>query len=63
VSPSIEPTRQAQILAAFRAVEQIRRLTDQLIAGAATTSILQTARALLAGFTHLDAVLAALDKN
>ena len=60
-SPSIEPTRQAQVMAAFRAVEQISRLTDQLIAGDATTSVLQTARALLAGLTHLDVVLAALE--
>jgi hypothetical protein len=63
VSPSIEATRQAQILAVFRAVQQVSRLTDQLIAGDATTSLSQTARALLTELTRLDAILTALEKN
>ena len=63
VSPSIEATRQAQVLAAIRAVEHVSRLTDQLIAGDAATSLLQTARALLTELTQLDAVLTALEKN
>ncbi len=60
---SIEATRQAQILDAFRAAEQVSRLTDRLIAGDAATSPSQTARALLTELTRLDAVLTALEKN
>jgi hypothetical protein len=63
VSPSVEATRTAKIQAVFRAVEQVSRLTDQLIAGQTTTSLSQTARALLAEFTRLDAVLSDLEKN
>ena len=63
VPPSIETTRQAQILAAFRAIEQASRLTDQLIAGNAATTLPQTARALLMELTRLDAALTALEKN
>jgi hypothetical protein len=63
VSQPIETTRQAQILAAFRAIEQASRLTDQLIAGAAATSLLQTARVLLIELARLDAALTALEKN
>ena len=63
VSQPIETTRQAQILAAFHAIEQVSRLTDQLIAGAASTSLPQTARALLMELARLDASLTALEKN
>ena len=56
VSHSIETTRQAQILAAFRAIEQVSRLTDQLIAGNAASSLQRTARALLTELARLDAV-------
>jgi hypothetical protein len=63
VSPSVEATRTAKVQAVFRAVEQASRLTDQLIAGQTTTSLSQTARALLAEFTTLDAVLSDLEKN
>jgi hypothetical protein len=59
----IEATRQTQILAAFRATEQISRLTDQLIAGDAVTPLSQTARALLMELARLDAALIALEKN
>jgi hypothetical protein len=63
VSQPIETTRQAQILAAFRAIEQAGRLTDQLIAGAAAASLPQTARALLMELARLDTSLTALEKN
>ncbi len=63
VSQPIETTRQAQILAAFRAIEQASRLTDQLIAGETATSLPQTARALLLELARLDAALTALEKN
>jgi hypothetical protein len=59
----IEATRQAQILAAFRAIEQASHLTDQLIAGDTATPLPQTARALLMELTRLDAALTALEKN
>jgi hypothetical protein len=63
VSQPIETTRQAQILTAFRAIEQASRLTDLLITGAAATSLPQTARALLMELAWLDASLTALEKN
>jgi hypothetical protein len=63
VSQPIETTRQAQILAAFRAIEQVSRLTDQLIAGETAASLPQTARALLIELARLDAALTALEKN
>lgn len=63
MSTVIEPTRQAQILAAFRAAEEVSHLTDQLIAGETTASLPQTARALLRELTHLDATLTSLEKN
>jgi N-acyl-L-homoserine lactone synthetase len=62
-SSVIESTRQAQVMAAFRAVEQVSRLTDQLIAGEIAASLQQTARALLTELTRLDAILATLEKN
>jgi hypothetical protein len=63
VSQPIETTRQAQILAAFRAIEQASRLTDQLIAGETVASLPQTARALLVELARLGASLTALEKN
>jgi hypothetical protein len=63
VSQPSETTRQAQILAAFRAIEQASRLTDQLIAGETVASLPQTARALLVELARLDAGLTALEKN
>jgi hypothetical protein len=62
-SHSTEATRQAQILAIFRAIEQASRLTDQLIAGETTASLPQTAQALLMELTRLDAILTTLEKN
>lgn len=63
VTHPIEATRQGRILAAFRAIEQVSRLTDQLIAGDAVTPLPQTARALLMELARLDAALTALEKN
>jgi hypothetical protein len=63
VSPSTEATRAAKIQAVFRAVEQVSRLTDQLIAGQSATLLQQTARALLTEFARLDAALSDLEKN
>jgi hypothetical protein len=63
VAPAAEATRPAKIQAAFRGVEQVSRLTDQLIAGQNAPSLSQTARALLTAFTRLDAVLSDLEKN
>jgi hypothetical protein len=63
VSQPIETTRQAQILAVFRAIEQASRLTDQLIAGETTASLPPTAQALLTELTRLDAILTTLEKN
>jgi hypothetical protein len=62
-SPVIEQTRQAQVIAAFRAVEQVSRLTDQLITGETAAPLHQTSRALLTELTRLDAALATLEKN
>jgi hypothetical protein len=62
-TPLIEPTRRTRLLAAFRGAEQVRRLTDQLIAGDTTASLPQTARALLAELTRLEVLLAVLEKK
>lgn len=59
----VEPTRQAQLRTVFRTIEQIGRLTDQLITGHNASSSLQMAQALMAELAHLEAVLTALEKN
>ncbi|MBI1766078.1 MAG: hypothetical protein HYR56_32135 [Acidobacteria bacterium] len=53
----------AQILAVFRTVEQVSRLTDHLIAGNAAATLPQTARALLLELARLEAALTALEEN
>ena len=63
IAPVAEATRPAKIQTVFRAVEQVRHLTDQLIAGQAAASLSQTAQALLTAFARLDAALSDLEKN
>lgn len=63
VAPATEATRASKIQTVFRAVEQVRRLTDQLIAGQSAASLPEMARALLTEFARLDAVLLGLEKN
>ncbi len=63
VASVAEATPPAKVRTVFRAVEQIRYLTDQLITGQSAASLAQLARALLTEFTRLDAVLSDSEKN
>jgi hypothetical protein len=63
VASAAEATRDAKMHTVFRAVEQIRQLTDQLIAGPSAAALPPTARALLTEFARLDAALSDLEKN
>ncbi|MGE0131549.1 MAG: zf-HC2 domain-containing protein [Blastocatellales bacterium] len=61
---AMEHSRQAQILAVFRVVEQVRRLTDQLIGGdnKSAAAMRQTANALLTELARLDNSLSSIEK-
>lgn len=63
VSALPETTQTTRLTATFRAVEQVRSLTDQLLTGKATQPVSQTSRTLLAELARLESLLPALEKE